>query len=67
MENQIVGFLRLPAVLKIIPVSKSTFWAKLKSGEYPLKPVKLSPRTTAFLKEEVYALANKLAGKGNYE
>jgi len=62
MDNQI-SFLRLPQVLEIIPVSKSTFWAKLKSGEYPLNPVKLSPRTTGFIKTEVYALAEKLAGR----
>lgn len=65
MENEYIGYFRLPDVLKIIPVSKSTFWSKLKTREYPLNPVKLSPRTTGFLKSEVYALAESLAGKQN--
>ena len=34
------GFIRLPIVLHHIPVSKSTWWAGVKSGRYP-KPVKL--------------------------
>jgi prophage regulatory protein len=43
----IEGFLRLPDVLTIIPVSKSTFWAGVKSGRYP-KPVKIGMRCTAW-------------------
>ena len=39
------GFLRLPQVLALIPVSRSAWWAGCKSGRYP-KPVKLGPRTT---------------------
>lgn len=31
--------LRLPEVLKIIPVSKSNWWAGVKTGRYP-KPVR---------------------------
>jgi predicted DNA-binding transcriptional regulator AlpA len=29
------GFLRLPEVLKLIPVSKATWWAGVKTGRYP--------------------------------
>lgn len=49
------GFVRLtniignaksnPPILPIIPVSKSTWWAGVKSGRYP-QPVKLGPRIT---------------------
>ncbi len=42
-----IGFLRLPEILEIIPVSKSTWWSGVKSGRFP-KPVKLGPRTTAW-------------------
>lgn len=42
-----MGFLRLPQILKIIPVSKSTWWAGVKSGRFP-KAVKLSIGVTAW-------------------
>ena len=41
------GFVRLPAVLAVFPVSKSTWWAGVKSGKFP-PPVKLSERCTAW-------------------
>ncbi len=41
------GFLRLPDVLRFIPVGKSTFWAGIKTGRFPAA-VKLGPRTTAW-------------------
>ena len=49
------GFLRLPEVLKLFPVSKSTWWAGVKSGIYP-KPVKLSQNITAWRVEDILAL-----------
>lgn len=58
-----VGFIRLPQLLALLPISKSTFWAGLKSGRYPLTPVKLSARCTAFKVEEVKALLERLAGE----
>lgn len=41
------GFIRLPQVLAIFPVGKSTWWAGVKAGKYP-QSVKLSPRITAW-------------------
>ena len=49
------GFMRLPAVLAVIPVSKSTWWAGVKSGRYP-KPVKLGERITAWRVEDIRVL-----------
>jgi len=49
------GFMRLPAVLAVIPVSKSTWWAGVKSGRFP-KAVKLGVRTTAWRVEDIRAL-----------
>jgi predicted DNA-binding transcriptional regulator AlpA len=46
------GFLRLPAVLALIPVSKTTWWAWVKSGKAP-RPVKLGPRMTAWKAEDI--------------
>jgi predicted DNA-binding transcriptional regulator AlpA len=50
-------YLRLPAVLKVYPVSKSTWWAGVKSGRYPAG-VKLSARVTAWRAEDIATLAN---------
>ena len=62
MTNQFglpaTGFLRLSSVLAPlgpIPVSKSTWWAGVKSGRFP-KPVKLGPRITAWRVEDIRAL-----------
>jgi prophage regulatory protein len=56
------GFLRLsqitgnpkatPPITAIIPVSKSTWWAGVKSGRFP-KPIKLGPRITAWRVEDI--------------
>lgn len=58
MHNQILpetGFVRLPEVLKIFPVSKSTWWAGVKDGRYP-KPVKLGPKITAWRVQDIKEL-----------
>jgi prophage regulatory protein len=55
------GFVRLKSVLAPrgpIPVSKSTWWAGVKSGRYP-KSVKLGPRITAWRVEDIQALIRK--------
>ena len=59
------GFLRLsqivgnpkakPPINPIYPVSKSTWWAGVKSGRFP-KPVKLGPRITAWRTEDILEL-----------
>lgn len=61
---QTQGFIRLPEVLKLFPIGKSTWWAGVKSGRFP-KPVKLGPRTTAWRIEDILALieAAKLQAK----
>ena len=41
------GYVRLPTILAVIPVSRSTWWAWVKSGKAP-KGVKLGPRITAW-------------------
>lgn len=54
------GFIRLPEVLKYIPVSKSTWWAGCKTGRYP-QPVKLGARITAWRAEDIRLLINQPA------
>jgi prophage regulatory protein len=57
-----IGLVRLPQILgnpnakppipAVYPVSKSSWWAGVKSGKYPAA-VKLGPRTTAWRVEEI--------------
>jgi prophage regulatory protein len=54
------GFVRLAQVLTVIPVCKSSWWNGVKSGRYP-KPVKLSPRCTAWKAEDIHALIKQLS------
>ena len=59
------GFLRLrqiignpkanPPVPPILPISKSSWWAGVKSGKFP-KPVKLGERTTVWSVDSIRAL-----------
>lgn len=49
------GFVRLPVVLKVFPVSKSTWWQGVKDGDFP-QPVKLSPKITAWRVEDIREL-----------
>lgn len=50
--NEIHGFIRLREVLKLIPVSKSTWYRGIQRGIYP-KPVKLSKRVSAWKASEI--------------
>lgn len=56
------GFLRLPAVLRLIPVGRSTWWAGVKAGRYPA-PVKLGARITAWRAEDLAALIGYLSAQ----
>jgi prophage regulatory protein len=62
------GYLRLtqiignrnatPPMPAIIPVSKSTWWAGVKSGRFP-QPTKLGPRITVWRVTDIRALIEK--------
>lgn len=49
------GFMRLPAILKLIPVGRSTWWAGVKDGRFP-KGVKIGKNTTAWRCEDIMKL-----------
>lgn len=57
MKNSLpeTGFVRLPVVLEVIPISKSSLYAGIKKGIYPA-PVKLSERTSAWRVEDIRSL-----------
>lgn len=63
MSNHLLpdaGFVRLPTILKLIPISKSTWWAGVKSGHFP-QSVKLGKRVTAWKVEDIHQLINNNA------
>lgn len=55
------GFIRLPKVLEVFPVSKSTWWAGIKEGKYP-KPVKLGAKISAWRVEDIRTLISTIGG-----
>ena len=57
------GFIRVPEIIKLIPIGKSSWWAGVKSGRYP-KPVKLGKHTTAWRVEEIRNLIANLDKEG---
>lgn len=58
--TQIIGNPRAdPPIQPIIPVSKSTWWAGVKSGRFP-KPVKLGPRSTAWTVDSIRELIERI-------
>ncbi|HCE5513689.1 TPA: transcriptional regulator [Legionella pneumophila] len=55
-EKQIIGDVKAnPPIIPIIPVSKSAWWAGVKSGVYP-QPLKLSPGVTVWRVEDIRKL-----------
>jgi len=52
------GFVRLPLILEVFPVSRTTWWNGVASGRFP-KPVKLGPRITAWRVEEIRTLIER--------
>ena len=55
------GFVRLSTLLQLIPVSKSTWWAGVKSGRYPQPVRTLGARITAWRVEDIRALIDGVA------
>ncbi|MCP2135822.1 putative DNA-binding transcriptional regulator AlpA [Rhizobium sp. SLBN-94] len=56
------GFVRLSQIVGPdgpLPISKSGFWAGVKSGKFP-QPRKISPRVTVWRVEDINALIEKI-------
>ncbi len=62
MINELIhtGFVRLPQILALIPIGKSTWWAGVKTGKYP-QPIKIGANTTVWKAEDIHTLIKKLA------
>ena len=57
------GFYRLTTVLEKFPVSRSAWWAGVKSGKYPAA-IKLAPNTTAWRRTDIDGLCSSLEKGG---
>lgn len=56
------GFVRLPMVLQVLGISRSSFWAGIKEGRFP-KPIKLGPRISAWQVDDIRQLISRLANQ----
>jgi predicted DNA-binding transcriptional regulator AlpA len=54
------GYIRLKELLKLIPVSKSTLYAGIKSGAYPA-PVRIGARISAWRVSDIRELLTKIS------
>jgi len=54
-----IRLLRLPDILDCLRISKSNWYAGIKSGHYP-KPLKLSARTSVWRREDIRKLVEEL-------
>jgi prophage regulatory protein len=55
-----IGFMRLPEVLSVFPVSATVWWEGIREGRYP-KGIKLSARTTAWRVEAIRELVQSVS------
>lgn len=53
------NFLKLPDVLKLIPLSRTTWYQGIKDGVYPA-PVKIGKRAVAWRRDDILALIDKM-------
>ncbi|VVE59550.1 hypothetical protein PIN31009_05583 [Pandoraea iniqua] len=58
------GFVRLPQVLAVFPVSRTTWLRGVKEKRYPA-PVQLSPSTVAWRVEDIRDLLASVAANGH--
>lgn len=54
------GFVRLPTILAHIPVSRSTWWAGVKSGKYPASVKSFGVNITVWRAEDIHTLIASL-------
>jgi predicted DNA-binding transcriptional regulator AlpA len=57
------GFVRLPVVLRVLGIGKTTLWQGIRDGRIP-KPVKIGSRITAWKVEDIRALIATIAAGG---
>lgn len=54
------GFVRLPQVLHVLGISKTTFWDGIKKGRYPA-PIKIGRRIAVWKVQDIRELITQLS------
>lgn len=63
-ELEMAGFVRLSQVLPLVGLSRSSWYRRVRSGEFPC-PVKLGKRTAGYRVQDIRALLERLSrGEG---
>ena len=52
------GFVRLPQILSLIPISRSAWWAGIREGKFP-QGIKLGSKTTVWRAEDIRTLIER--------
>ncbi len=52
------GFVRLPQILSLIPISRSAWWAGIRDGKFP-QGIKLGSKTTVWRAEDIRNLIER--------
>ena len=60
------GFVRLSQVLKVIPVSRSSWYNGVRAGKYP-RPNALDVKTKVYRVEDIRALIDRINGQAQCE
>jgi predicted DNA-binding transcriptional regulator AlpA len=58
------ALLRLPQVLRLVPVGASSWWAGIRRGDYP-RGIKLGKRTTVWKASDILALIERATASGD--
>ena len=52
------GFVRLPVVLRVLDIGKTTWWCGVREGKFP-KPIKIGTRTARWNVKDIRALIER--------
>ncbi len=52
------GFVRLPQILSLIPISRSAWWAGIREGQFP-QGIKLGSKTSVWRAEDIRKLIER--------
>lgn len=63
-EKMIKGFMRLPEVLGLIPISKSKWYEGIQEEIFP-KPIKLGERIAVWRAQDIFDLIDEISRQGD--
>ncbi len=63
-ECPLQGFIRLPAIIKLLGIGKTSFYKGVREGRFP-KPVKIGPRTSAWRVQDIRSLIESFDNGGD--